>query len=331
MLVATFFKRLVIAGAMALSTGVILHAQAQQTHWPSKTIKFIVPFPAGGPTDALSRLISNQLAEALGQPIVVENLPGAGGTRGLQAVAVSQPNGYTIGLGVTANLAISPHLYPASSLKYDPLKDFTPLAMMVETATVLIVNPKEPYKNLADLLEAGVAKPGTIAYGSAGNGTAPHLATEMLSSMTGAKFSHIPYKGDAAAKTDLIGGNISFMFSLPIDAIPLVKDGKARALATAGRKRLEIESSIPTISETVPGYEVVSWGMVVAPAGLPRAITNRLSEEIAKILRKPEVVERLNRQGWDIAYGTPDQAAQAIRRDLERWGPVVKASGAKID
>ncbi|CAN7781782.1 tripartite tricarboxylate transporter substrate binding protein [Cupriavidus necator] len=324
-------KRRVVICALALSVGAILQVRAQDAHWPSKPIKFIVPFPAGGPTDALSRLISTQLSDALGQPIVVENVPGVGGGRGLQTIAASQADGYTIGWGQMSNLAINPHLYPTSSLKYDSLKDFTPVALMVEAPNVLIVNPKEPYKSLSDLIKAGRAKPGTIAYGSAGNGTAGHLATELLSSMTGAKFSHIPYKGNAAALTDLIGGNISFMFSLPSDAIPLVKDGRVRALATTDRKRLEIDSRIPTISETVPGYEVVSWGMVVAPAGLPRAITQRLSGEISKILRKPEVIERSAQQGWTIAYGTPEQAAQAIRRDLTRWGPIVKASGAKVE
>lgn len=326
------WRKTAIVAAVLSSVLLAPQVQAQERQWPSKPIKFIVPFPAGGPTDTLSRLIGQPLAEALGQPIVVENLPGAGGTRGLQAIASSTPNGYTIGLGVTANLAIGPHLYPASSLKYDSLKDFTPVATMAESATVLVVNPKEPYATLGDLLKAAIAKPGTITYGSPGNGTAPHLAAELLSSATGAKFSHIPYKGDAAAKADLMGGNVSFMFALPIDALPLVKDGKVKALATAGRKRLEVDGiKIPTIGETVPNYEVVSWAMVVGPADLPSAVTQRLSDEVSKILRKPEVVERLTKQGWDIAYATPEQSAQVIRRDLARWGPVVKASGAKID
>lgn len=324
-------KRWTFALTMALAIGAAPGASAQDKPWPAKPIRFIMPFPAGGPTDALSRLITTHLQEALGQAVVVENVAGVGGGIGLAALASAPPDGYTIGYGQTSNLTINPHLYPPSSLRYDPLKDFSPVALLVEASNVLIVNPKQPYTTLAELVAAGKARPGAISYGSAGNGTGAHLATEMLASATGARFLHIPYKGNAAAHTDLIAGNIDFMMSLPIDAVPLASSGKVRPLATAGRRRLDGLAGVPTIAETVPGFEVVSWAMILGPAGLPREIVQRLSDEIARIMRKPEVVERLTKQGWDIAYGTPDLAAQAIRKDLVRWGPIVKASGAKVD
>ncbi len=325
-------RRQVIAGVLALSFGAIPQVQAQEAPWPSKPIKFIVSFPAGGPTDVLSRLIAVPLSKALGQPIVVENVSGVGGSLGLTTIAKAQPDGYTIGLGQMSSLTINPHLYPASSLKYDPLKDFTPVAQLVNASNLLVVNPKAPYKSLAELIKDGIAKPGVIAYASGGSGTGSHLATELLSSMTGAKFLHVPYKGNAAATIGVIGGDVTFMFSLAGDAIPQVKDGRIRALATTGRKALEIDGvSIRPLSETVSGYELDNWAVVVAPAKLPRNITNRLSDEISKILRDPEVVEQLTKQGWDTAYGTPEQASQIIRRDLSRWGAIIKASGAKVD
>jgi len=325
-------KRQVIAGVLALSVGAIPQVQAQEAHWPSKPIKFIVSFPAGGPTDVLSRLIALPLSKALGQPIVVENIPGVGGSLGLTTIAKAQPDGYTIGLGQMSTLTINPHLYPASSLKYDSLKDFTPVAHLVNASNFLVVNPKAPYKSLADLIKVGISKPGEIAYASGGSGTGSHLATELLSSMTGAKFLHVPYKGNAAATLGVIGGDVTFMFSLAGDAIPQVKDGRVRALATTGRKRLEIDGvSIHPVSETVPGFELDNWAVLVAPAKLPRNIANRLSDEISKILRAPEVVEQLTKQGWDASYGTPEQASQIIRRDLSRWESIVKASGAKAE
>lgn len=319
------------ACAAALGLGAAQGAWAQDKPWPSKPIRFVIPFPPGGPTDSLSRQIASQLQEALGQTVVTENVAGVGGGLGLAAIASAPADGYTIGYGQTSNLAINPHLYPPSSLKYDPLKDFTPVAMLADAANVLIVNPKEPYKSLAELIQAAKARPGTIAYGSAGNGTGSHLGTELLASMTGTRFLHVPYKGFAAAETDLIAGNISFMFTNPMTALPFAKAGRVRALATAHRQRMDLDPSLPTVAETVPGYEVVSWAAIVAPAGLPKEITQRLTDEIARILRKPDVVERLTKQGWNIAYGTPEQTAQAIRKDLALWGPIVKSSGAKID
>lgn len=330
-MLTTTLQRLAIAGVMVLSVAVSPLAQAQEAPWPSKPIKFIVPFPPGGVSDVTSRDMANQLKEALGQPVVVENVSGVGGGQGLNVIASAPADGYTIGYGQTNNLTMNPHLYSKAVLKYDPVKDFTPVALLVKSATLLIVNPKVPYETLADLIAAGKAKPGAITYGSAGNGTGSHLGAELLASMTGAKFLHVPYKGFAAAQNDLIAGQVDFMFTFPSAALSMAKAGRARVLATAGSKRMDLDPSIPTVAETVPGYEVESWSAIVAPAGLPKAITQRLSDEIAKILRKPEVVERLTKQGWEVAYGTPEQTAQAIRKDLARWGPIVKASGAKID
>lgn len=324
-------KGLLIAGAAVVSVGLLPQVQAQEAAWPSKPIKFIVPFPAGGVSDVVSRDIANQLREALGQPVVVENVSGVGGGHALSVIASAPADGYTIGYAQTNNLAINPHLYAKAVLKYDPVKDFTPVATLVKSSLMLIVNASTPYNTLADLIAAGKAKPGTITYGSAGNGTGSHLATELLSSMTGAKYSHIPYKGFAAAETDLMAGHVNFLFTSQMAALSLAKSGKARVLATAGAKRSEREPGIPSVAETLPGYEVDSWSVIVAPAGLPKAITQRLTDEIAKILRKPDVVERLNKQGWDVIYGTPEQSAQLIRKDLARWGPIVKASGLKID
>jgi len=288
-----------------------------------------VPFPPGGNTDTLARMIAPALSTALGTPVVIDNKAGAGGSVGSGLAARAAPDGYTMLGGTISSHAINVSLY--AKLDYDPLKSFEPVAMLGSGPLVLAVNASSPYKTLNDVLAASKAKAGGLSSASPGVGTSPHMALELLSYQSGVKFTHVPYKGNAAALTDLLGGNISFMFNLPIDAVPLAREGKVRALGTTGRTRLQLDSSIPTIGESVPGFEVVSWAAVIAPAGLPREITNRLSDEIAKALRAPEMVERLTKQGWEIAYGTPEQAAQTIRNDLVRWGPIVKASGARVD
>lgn len=327
----TRLNSLLMAGAMAMSVVVMPQVKAQEAPWPSKPIKLIVPFPPGGISDVVSRDIAQQLREALGQAVIVENISGVGGGLGLSTLASAPADGYTLGYAQTNNLAINPHLYSKAVLKYDPLKDFTPVATLVSASIMLTVNPNVPYQTVADLVAAGKTRPGAVTYASAGNGTGSHLAAELLSSLTGAKFTHIPYKGFAAAETDLMAGHVDFLFTSPMAALNMSKSGKARVLATAGAKRMAREPGIPSVAETVSGFEVDSWSAIVGPAGMPKAVTQRLTDEISKILRKPDVVERLNKQGWDIVYGTPEQTAQLIRKDLMRWGPVVKAANLKID
>jgi tripartite-type tricarboxylate transporter receptor subunit TctC len=318
-----------IGSAIALSVCAPLHAVAQEAAWPTKPIKFLVPFPPGGATDGISRHITAKLQTALGQPVIVENVAGMAGGLAMARLATTPGDGYTIGLAHTGTHAINPHIY--SNLKYDPVKDFTPIARLNEYVNVLVVNAKEPYKTFADLIKAAKEKPGSINFGSAGNGSSNHLSAELLAHMAGVKFTHVPYKGSAPAMNDLLGGNINFMFDLMITSQQHLQSGRLRALATTGRERLKQEPNLPTISETIPGYEVVGWSAVVAPPGVPRAIVNRLTSEIAKILRTPDTIERFTNQGFEVAYSTPEQLAEVIKKDLALWGPIVKSSGAKAD
>lgn len=323
------FLKAVIGSAIALSLCTGMPAYSQDGVWPSKPIKWIVPYPPGGSTDVISRFMANKLQAALGQPIVVENVGGMAGGVGTRRLAQAPADGYTIGTAINGTLAIIPHIY--SNLGYDPIKDFTPIARFANYVNVLVVNSKEPYKTVADLVNAAKAKPGSINYASPGNGSMGHLSAEMFASAAGVKFTHVPYKGAAAAMTDLLGGRVTFMFDLVVTSQPFLQADKLRALATTGRERLTREPNLPTISETFPGSEAVGWFAVAAPAGVPRDIVNRLNSEIAKILLMPDTIKLFTAQGFDVAYSTPEQLGELVRKDLPLWGRIVKSSDAKVD
>lgn len=258
--------------------------------------------------------------------MVVENIPGAAGGIAMQRLTRAEPDGYTIAFAHVGSLTINPHIYP--TLGYDPLKDFTPIALVNEYENVLVVKPDAPYKTLGELLAAAKAKPESITYGSAGNGASNHLSTELLSSMTGAKFNHIPYKGSAPALIDVMGGTVDFMFDIIITSKPQIEANKLRALATTGRSRSSELPDVPTVSETVPGYEVVGWGAIIGPKGMPQEVVQRVTSELEKIVNSEESAELFKRQGFTQAYGTPAQLTELIKNDLTRWGEIVKSSGA---
>ena len=302
--------------------------------FPNKPIKYIVPFAPGGPTDTFSRALTGRLAEQMGQPVIVENVPGAGASIGMDKVAKSAPDGYTIGLATTGTHAINPALY-GPRLTYNALKDFSPLTIAVGYINILVVNPNVPAKSVGELVAYAKANPGKVNFGSAGNGSSNHLSGELLKSLTGAPMQHIPYKGSGPALTDVIGGQLTFMFDSPSTVMPQLRGGKVRALAVTTAKRSAHVPDIPTMEESgMPGYSEAGsdlWYGIVGPAGIPKPVVDKLNAEIIKALRSPEMAERLKNQYLDAWPTTPDEFQKIIEADNAKWGKIVRASGAKID
>lgn len=316
------------AALAALSAGFPASAQAQE--WPSKPIKLIVPFPAGGGTDIIGRVVGNKLSELLKQPVIVENKPGAGGNLGVDAAAKSAPDGYTLVLGQTSNLAINPSLY--KSLPYDPVKDLIPVALLADAPLVLVVAQDSPFKTLADVLAAAKAKPDSLTFASPGSGTVAHLSGEILQAAAGVKFSHIPYKGSAQALQDLIGGRIDiFMSSVPT-ALSQIKGGKLRAIAVSAPARSPALPDIPTMTEAgVKGVEATTWFGILVPAKTEAKIVERLNKDLNIALQAPEVREKIAAEGGGPIGGSAEKFADLLKADLPMWAKVVKASGATVD
>ena len=315
-----------IALAFVLAAGHAAHAQT----YPSQPIKMIVPFTAGGTTDILARTIGQKLGESLHQPVIVENRPGAGGNIGADAVAKAKPDGYTILMGTIGTQAINASLY--SKMPYDSARDFAPITLVAIVPNVLMVHPSVPAKNVAELVALAKAKPGQLNFASSSTGGSPHLSGEMFKQMTGVDIVHVPYKGSAPAITDLLGGQVTLMFDNLPSGLPHVKAGKLRALGVTSAKRSPAAPDIPTIAESgVPGYEVDSWFGILAPAGTPTEIVNKLNAEIVRILKLPDVNDRLAEQGAQAVGDTPQHFAEHIRKETAKWAKVVKASGAKAD
>lgn len=300
-----------------------------QEAYPSKPVRFIVPFAPGGPADAVSRLVTARLQEQFGQPFVVDNIPGTGGGLGVARLSKMPADGYSLGFAHTATFGIGPHL--SKNVGYDPVRDFTPIARIAEYVNLLMVRADSPYKSLGDLLAAARAKPGSLNYGSAGNGSSNHLSGELLAIHAKVSMTHVPYRGTALALTDLIGGSIQFLFDAPNSALPMVSAGKLRVLATTGRTRHRLLPDVPTIAETLPDYAVVGWMGIVAPAGLPPPVQQRLAAEVEKALAAPDVGEKFTTLGLDVRFGGPRELAESIRRDLALWGPVIKVAGLRIE
>jgi tripartite-type tricarboxylate transporter receptor subunit TctC len=309
-------------------------SQAVDKTFPSKPIKWIVPFPPGGPTDSFSRPAAAKLAELLKQPVIVENVPGAGASIGMERLARSAPDGYTIGLATTGSHAINPHLYGAR-LPHDTTKDFTPLTLAVRYVNVLIINPALGINSVKELVDYAKANPDKVTFGSAGNGSSNHLSGEALKFVTGAPMQHVPYRGSAPALADVIAGNITFMFDILITAMPTVQSGRVKALAVTSDKRSPYASQIPTMLEAgVAGFSEAGsdlWFGIVAPAGLPKGITAKLNESLITTLRSPQIRERVAGAGFELWTSTPEEFAQVIKIDRDKWGKIVKASGARID
>jgi len=318
-------RRLILLLALAVTA---LGAQAQT--YPNKPIRLVCPFPPGGAVDIASRSVAQALSQQLGQPVTVDNRPGAGGNIGAEIVAKAAPDGYTLLMATSNILAINPALY--SKVPFDSLKDFAPISIVVSLNNVLVLNPGVPYKSVQEVIAAAKAQPGKLTYASSGNGTSIHLSGELFKSMAGVDMLHIPYKGSAPAVTDLLAGQVNMMFDNIPSSLPHIKAGKLRALAVTGSKRAHSLPELPTIAEAgIPGYESYVWFGVVAPVGTPPEIVKRLNAELAKAAATPEFRDRLTGQGYDVLSTTPEQMTASIRSEMDKWAKVVKASGAKID
>ena len=320
----TFTLALATAGAL----GAWAAPAAAEDKWPSKPITYIVPFPAGGTTDVLARLIGQKLGAVLGTTIVVDNRGGAGGSVGSEQAARAAPDGYTLVGGTVSSHAINVSLYP--KLGYDPVKSFVPITLIGTNPTVLVVNQASPYKTLADVIAAGKAKK-ALNSASAGSGTSQHLSLELLKSKAGIDIAHIPYKGSGPAIQDVIAGQVDMMFDTTVVAGPHIDSGKLRALAVTSAKRLPTMPNVPTVAETVPGYEVISWQAIFAPAGTPQAIVTRLHTEIAKILAEPDIRERVAKLGMQGSDMSAVQVAEFQKAEVAKWAQIIKTANIKLE
>lgn len=311
-----------------LAAGAVLAGSLQAQAWPSKPVRLVVPFPAGGGTDLITREMANKLANS-GYTFVVDNKPGSGGNLGVDAAAKAPADGYTLVMGQTSNLAINPTLY--SKLPYDPLKDLTPVSLVASAPLVIVVGADSPFKTLADVVDAAKAKPGSINYATSGNGTVAHLAAESFQKTANIKLTHIPYKGAAQGATDVISGQVQLYVSSIPTLLGHIKSGKMRPIAVTSGKRADDLPQVPTIAETYKGFEAVTWFGIVGPANLPKDVVAKLNADINKALKDPELQKKLGDQGADVAGSTPDQFGKLIRDDMARWGKIVKESGAKVD
>ncbi len=309
----------------ALAVGIALFAVIQTAAadtYPSKPIRFIVPFPPGGPTDVVARLVGQKLSESLGQSVVIDNRPGAGGIIGTDQGAKAAPDGYTI-IAATAQLAVHPSLQP--KMPFDVAKDFAPIGQTYDLPMVMVVNLDVPAKTFQDVIKLAKDKPGEFSYTSSSNGSFGHLAIEQLKSVGGFDMVHIPYKGAAPAMTDVLAGQVPFMFSDIITALPHIRDNKVRAIAIGNAKRSELLPELPTVADAgFPGFSVSAWGGIMAPKGTPKEVIDRLSGEIRKIMADPDVRKRMLQLGVEPVASSPEEFAALIRADTERWAKVIK-------
>ncbi|MPZ42474.1 MAG: tripartite tricarboxylate transporter substrate binding protein [Betaproteobacteria bacterium] len=317
-------RRIAIVCALALSAGA---AGAQD--YPTKPIRLLVGFSPGGPTDITARLAAQHLSEALGQQVVVDNRPGAGGTVSMTSLTQAAPDGYTLSLCANGEMAISPNLRP--NLAYDPLKNVAFISRIGASQLVLVVHPSLPVKSVKELIALAKARPGAINFASSGVGSTAHLASELFKHMAGINIIHVPYKGAGPALTDLIGGQVQMLITGFSGAVPHVKAGRLRALGATGAKRMSAMPQLPTIGETVPGYEVTSWYGIVAPVGTPRAVITKLHGVLAAMVRQPEVSARLVSLGIEPEGSSPEEFAAQTRREIAKWAKVVKLAGVKLD
>ena len=317
---------LFIAGAIALSLQGLAHAQS----YPSKPIRMIVPYPPGGGTDIFARLLAAKLSPALGQQVVIEQRPGAGGVIGADVAAKAAPDGYTLLIGQASNLAINQHLI--SKLPYDPLKDFAPITLIATSPGLLVVHPSLPIRTVKDLVALARSKPGTINYASAGNGSPGHLAAAYFNKVAHIDLLHVPYKGATPAMTDVIAGHASLYFTSPVAAQPYVQSGRLRQIAVTSAQRFPPLPDVPSIAEAgYPDFDMTSWWGLLAPAGIPRDIVARLHTESVTALNAAEMKERLAAQGALVVTNAPDQFASYLKSEIANWGRIVKASGARLD
>lgn len=304
-------------------------AAALAQPYPSKPVRIIVNFPAGGVADVYARIIGAKVQEAWGQPVVIENRTGAGGNIGAEAVAKSPPDGYTLNMSAIGPHAVNVSLF--SKLPYDPVTDFAAVALVLEAEGLLVVHPSVPANSVAELITYARANPGKLTFASAGTGTASHLAGELFKTMAKVDMTHVPYKGNVPAITDLLAGQTSLLFATMPTVLPHAKTGKLRALATIGAERSRAAAELPTVAETLPGFEVNNWIGLFAPAGTPAPIVQRWNAEVLRIMQLAEIQARLPVEGARFAPNSPEQFAQFVKSEIAKWASVVKASGARVD
>ena len=316
---------------VTLTTCVLVAGAASaQPNYPSKAIRYVVPFPAGGPLDIVARAIGQDLNKAWNQPVIIDNRPGAGGNIGADYVAKAAPDGYTILMGAVSTHAINPTLY--SKLPYDPIKDFAPVTLITSVPNVLVVHPSLPVKTVKDLIALAKARPGQLNFASGSTGSAGHLAGELFNSMAGVQMTHIPYKGAAPAVIDLIAGHVSLMFDNLASALPNIKAQRVRAIAVTTLTRSPLLPIVPTISESgLKGFDVSTWFGIFAPAGTPPELVNKLNVEVVRILHTNEMRERLAALGAEPAGNKPDDFLAFIKAEIPKYAKVIKASGARAD
>ena len=314
---------------LALFAVVCATSAHSQGDYPNKPIRFVVPFPPGGGTDIVSRLVANKLTETVGWRIVMDNRSGAGGSVGMEVAANSAPDGYTLVMGQTSNLAINPSLY--EKLPYVPLRDFSPVSLVSRIPVTIMVAAKAPYKSVGDLVSTAKAKPAQINFSTTGNGTVGHLSGELLQRVAGVKFTHVPYKGAAQAFPDLISGRIDFFLASLETAIPQVKAGTIRAIGVTSSQRAPALANVPTVAESgYPGFEAYTWTGVLVAARTPQPIINRLNAEITRVLNMPDMQARLATGGTPVETG-PKAFMALLKADSEKWAKIIKEAGVKVE
>ena len=323
-------KRNLLALLALAGLGITAHAQPAAADWPNKPIRWVVPFPPGGAMDAIARTLGEKAAKSLGQPFVIENKPGAGGTIGADFVAKQPGDGYTMMI-TSIGMATNKPLY--GKLNYDPVKDFAPVSLLAVVPNVLVTNATQPdVKTARDVIAAARKAPGKLTYASAGNGTSIHLAGEVFTSLAQVEMLHIPYKGSGPAVSDLLGGQINYMFDSITSARPHIESGKLRALGVTTAKRSSTLPNVPTLAEAgVPGYEVSPWFAVFMPAATPKAIVSKLNKALLDAMKDPEVAKRFETIGAEPVGSTPDELAQHLARESERWTQLITERGIKLD
>ena len=319
-------KRLLSATLLSLAAA----SAFAQGAWPSRSVTLVVPFPPGGGTDTTSRMIAEKLTSLLGWTVVIDNKPGAGGNIGLDAVAKAAPDGYTIGMGQAANLAINPSLY--AKMPFDPLKDLTPIVSVAEQPVVLVVRQDSSFKSLADFVQAARARPGKVGIAQAGNGTVGHLAGELLERRAGIQVLQVPYKGAGPAMTDLLGGQVETYFGNTVSVMGQLAAGKIRALAVSSARRISAMPNVPTVAEQgYAGFDATTWLGLVGPAGMPADAVARINAETVKILARADVKEKLVQEGSEPTPGTAQQFAAHIRAEHAKWGTLIREANIRIE
>jgi tripartite-type tricarboxylate transporter receptor subunit TctC len=317
-----------IGAGLALAAMLAVLPQADAQDYPSRPVKIIVPFPAGGTADVMPRVIGEWLSRKWGQPVVVENRTGAAGNIGAEAVAKAEPDGYTLLSAPPPPLVINQNLYP--KLGFDP-SEFVPIVIMGRVPNALVVNPKLPLNSVAEVIAYAKANPGKLTSATQGNGTTSHLTSELFQMMADLKFQHVPYRGSAPALTDLVAGSVDLMFDNLGVSLPLVKGGQLKLLGVATPKRMASLPDVPTIAETLPGFESAAWFAIVAPPKTPQAVVDKINADVNEALRQSDIVQRLTQLSAEPIGGTPQATAAYMREEIERWHKVIKAANVKLD